>query len=330
MELKIGALAFTLFLLTTALIAQEGATGFYPHFKYTAGISSSQDAVVTGSRVVAFGEIYRAKSENRDSGTEDFKVVMSLIGPNEDLGLATSPNEHAGDEQVRFISLNPGESEKLEMKFAAKEAGQNTLRILLYRLYSAQGCVSSERDECTKTKQELVTWGVAYVRVHPAAEPIEPIVAPTLKFASGWNMVSVPTHTKVSMAEIASACGTRDHAWRHVPGKGYERSTALEPGVGYWVKAARDCAYGMKQGLREAKPEFSRKLSAGWNMVAGPLSALGMDGNAGDCKIESGPWHYSSSAYSYAGTIEPGRAYWVKVSSACTLGGNEVPPSPPS
>ncbi|MFA4982629.1 MAG: hypothetical protein WC588_00260 [Candidatus Micrarchaeia archaeon] len=336
MELKIGALAFSLLLLSALLIAQEGATKIYPNFEYKATVSSAQDAVQSGSAIIAVGEISRAPAANHDSGTENFKVVMSLVGPSERLGLATSPDEYAGEEQTQFLSLNSGESKKLEMKFAASNPGQNTLRILLYKLIPAQGCASSEREDCAKVKQELTGWGEAYVQVYPPAEPIVPVVAPTTQpfegiiiFRKGWNMVST-AYSEVLMGEVAKVCGTRSYAWSYSQPSGYLKTTSLSPGTGYWVKASRDCKYEIPH--RAILVDSGFQFTPGWHLVPGPSSAVSISDFLGDCEITSGPWIYNPTAgkYDYSEKLEPNKAYWVKSANYCTPLSSEKPPLPPS
>ncbi len=336
MELKVGALLVSLFLLSTVLIAQDGTAKIHPNFECNASVSLAQDAVQIGSAVVAIGEVSRSPAANRDAGTENFKVVMGLVGPGERLGLAASPDEYAGEEQTRFLSLNPGESKKLEAKFIAKEAGQNTLRILLYKLVPAQGCESDEREECTKVKQELMGWGEAYVKVYSPAEPVAPFIAPTIPpadgvvvFYKGWNMVST-AYSGVLMEDVAKACGTRNYAWSYSPQSGYLKTTGLSPGTGYWVKAARDCKYEIPHSAILADGGF--RFTPGWHLIPGPSSAVSISEFLGDCEITSGPWIYNPTTgkYDYSEKLEPNKAYWVKSANYCTPLSSEKPPLPPS
>ena len=77
-------------------------------------------------------------------------------------------------------------------------------------------------------------------------------------------------------------------------------------------------------------------LFSGWNLVGAGGNDLSAVDSAGTCQITAGPWYYSKSSgssagsYVYASTLSPGKAYWIKVPSACALDSGDQPPAPPS
>ncbi|MEM4633625.1 MAG: PKD domain-containing protein [Candidatus Anstonellaceae archaeon] len=152
----------------------------------------------------------------------------------------------------------------------------------------------------------------------------------TIKISPGWNMVSIPFDTKVSMDEFVSKCGTSPNAWR-LHQSGYSKEQVLVPGVGYWIKGTRECLFTLS-GIPSNPVQ---NLFAGWNLVAAPYSAVSASDYAGNCKILSGPWHYNpnlagnSNPYTYSSALEPGKAYWIRVESSCRMGVKEEPPFPP-
>jgi hypothetical protein len=171
---------------------------------------------------------------------------------------------------------------------------------------------------------------VALLLVSPAGYALNTNAAGTvgvIKLYSGWNMVSVPANAKVSMADVASTCGTAAYAWR-MGQSGYVKEDTLVPGYGYWVKGTKDCLFPV---VPQTKQLFVQPgLFSGWNLVGAASNAMQISSNAGDCQITSGPWHYSPSIsnYEYSDSLKPGEAYWIRVSSSCTLG-SEQPPVPP-
>lgn len=146
-------------------------------------------------------------------------------------------------------------------------------------------------------------------------------------------MVSVPVDAKVSMKDMAASCGSLDYAWR-LSSSGYVKEDSLSPGFGYWVKGTRECSF------KASASSYSlsiQPLSAGWNLVGATGSEVKLADYSGSCQVTSGPWYYShnsadtASPYEYSPALSPGKAYWVKVSSACSLHGSseEAPPAPP-
>ena len=153
-----------------------------------------------------------------------------------------------------------------------------------------------------------------------------PLRASVITFHSGWNMVSVPVNTQVSMSDVATSCGTASYAW-HLSESGYVKDSALVPGYGYWVKGTKDCDYQVAGGL-STEP---MALFSGWNLVSSPSSKVGVSDYTGTCTVTGGPWHYNPSISNYerASALVPGEEYWYRVSSSCQLQG-ETPPAPPS
>ena len=164
-----------------------------------------------------------------------------------------------------------------------------------------------------------------------AAPPRPPASTPRVKldFRAGWNQVSVPTGYIVSLSDIQQKCSVTS-AWYYDTALGqYSAATAFGNGTaGAWMKAGSDCTYELDAPYAST---WSVPLKAGWNMIGAPVSTAQFSDYAGDCKVTSGPWNYSPSQGQYAQSsmLEPGKGYWVKVASACTLGTN-TPPGTPS
>ena len=149
-----------------------------------------------------------------------------------------------------------------------------------------------------------------------------------ITFHSGWNMISVPVDLKITMASVADTCGTAAYAWRMDPG-GYVQTDTLEPGHGYWIKGTKDCHYQV--GVTSKTSSLS-SLFTGWNIVGAYSDTVSLSDVKNNCVITAGPWHYNPSInnYEYSSTLAPSQAYWIKVSSPCTLSANDQPPTPPN
>jgi hypothetical protein len=60
-------------------------------------------------------------------------------------------------------------------------------------------------------------------------------------------------------------------------------------------------------------------LDPGWSMISTPVGSVSVDDLKGTCTFSSGPWWWNGSSYDKPATLDPGKGYWVKVDSACTL-----------
>ena len=188
-----------------------------------------------------------------------------------------------------------------------------------------------------KDAQGATTQSTLSVKVTSGITPSGKI---TLRFEKGWNQVSVPAGYYMPLSDIQAKCQITS-AWEYSTYTGQytavsyigrrDSSGGTRHGgimTGIWMKASADCTYELVEPYDTAT---SIPLKAGWNMIGSPLTATTMANFAGDCKITSGPWNYSPSSGQYvaSSTLEPGKGYWVKVASECTLSSRNLPPSAP-
>jgi len=69
---------------------------------------------------------------------------------------------------------------------------------------------------------------------------------------AGWNMIGAPAKS-ASFASVSGSCKITSGPWNYSPSAGqYVASSTLEPGKGYWVKAAADCTL---DDLQDSPPE---------------------------------------------------------------------------
>jgi hypothetical protein len=228
--------------------------------------------------------------------------------------------------KTEYITLAPGESAKTSAYFTSRSVGTHRVVVTVYD--AEANYASSDIAESASGSHLASATAKVLVREKPPSPPQSTVV---LKLSQGWNMVSTPSGAALSLSDIASKCDIAQNAWAYSPSSNaYEQATSLSIGTGYWLKANRDCAYEVSAPYVS---QVSKQLSAGWNMVGAPGANVALTDFLGDCKVTSGPWYYSASEnqYAYASAMEPGKAYWFKVASACTIGnGAAMPPAPPS
>jgi hypothetical protein len=240
----------------------------------------------------------------------------------------------SSQERVDYITLGPGESKEVSAYFAAKEAGTSTASIQVYELVSSNKCLETASGSANANcGQQYKLVASASTNVYITEQPPSPPSGNefTMKLYKGWNMVSIPsTDSAIRMETFVKYCGSQNYAWM-LTENGYVKQGTLKAGYGYWIKAGKDCEFGISAETLNANIQ---PLFAGWNLVGAPGKGVAVSDYIGTCQITSGPWHYtqpfssSNSPYAYSAKLEPGKAYWVKVPSDCTLSG--VPPSSPS
>ncbi len=244
--------------------------------------------------------------------------------------VAASNQSANSQERIDYIVLSPGETAEVSAYFTAQTPGTKLARITVYS-QEASCPINPYIDQACKLVEKQVAQASAKVNVNREAPPQPPQDKPygTIALRSGWNMVSVPVNSKISMVEVAGACGTASQAWR-LAESGYVKEDTLVPGYGYWVKGTKDCKYEVKG---ESRVRSLEPLNAGWNLIGSLGTAAQFSDLSSGCSVSSGPWHYNTEQkqYEYSSSLQPGKAYWVKVGGACKLGFSyeDQPPAPP-
>ncbi len=151
-------------------------------------------------------------------------------------------------------------------------------------------------------------------------------VAAQYSLIDKWNMVSVPLtmsdYTKTLLYPTASS-----NAFAYTGT--YTNASVLANGKGYWVKFSGNQTASMIGFLRSVD---TVNVSSGWNMIGSISTALP---TANITSIPSGiatsQFFGYNGAYSTATSIEPGKAYWLKVNQSGQLILSAAPfPSPSS
>ncbi len=138
-----------------------------------------------------------------------------------------------------------------------------------------------------------------------------PSVTQTISVREGWNIISVPlTVADARASSLFPAASSA--AYGFDPTQGYVVRDTLQNGVGYWLKFPSAQNDSIRGGVRN---QDSLTVYAGWNLV-GSISSSAI----ADSIIQIPPGIVLSSYYRYHGTyssadtLEPGGAYWVKIS----------------
>lgn len=130
----------------------------------------------------------------------------------------------------------------------------------------------------------------------------------------GWNMVSLPL-TLLSYKKIELFPTATSSAFMYAGS--YIQKDTLQNGVGYWLKFS-----SAEEIIIEGTQRFSDSLdvSSGWNMVGS--IALPIHRNV--IRLSEGisitsPLYGFANGYFVSDTIQPGKAYWIKVSGSGKL-----------
>ncbi len=147
----------------------------------------------------------------------------------------------------------------------------------------------------------------------------------TLHLRPGWNLLSVPL---LYSSEVNTTCNSeiQSPVWQ-LQGGQYLRSYNTEGGNGYWLKLSDSCSVTFSgQPITSAQLP---SLSEGWNLIGALNYSAPFNSIAGSCKAVVGPMSFdpSSGTYYNSSMISPGKGYFVKVASACSMG-NAPPPLP--
>lgn len=262
--------------------------------------------------------------------------------------VSASNSGSASQEVTEYIVLRSGESKDVVAYFKARTPGIKIVKMEVYESAgfdcpaSATPSVGAATPPCRESFRKVAE-AATKVSVRGELPPPPPgtnnstnatVASGVIQISSGWNMVSVPVMANVLMQRVQEACGSQEFAWR-LTADGYVKERTLVPGYGYWIKASQDCKLDVSAG------SYSRELaqlSSGWNLVGAPGQEVQLSGFKGNCDITAGPWYYqnpslasSANPYVLSSAFSPGKAYWVKVSGACTLGSTEdQPPVPPA
>ena len=149
----------------------------------------------------------------------------------------------------------------------------------------------------------------------------------------GWHLVSfnvlpdAPSNTtegvfgevKDSLFTVLKPSAAGDGMW--LPTVPYDTLKTIEFGAGYWVETTEDDVAWRVQGHWSTDVEYS--LAEGWNLIGYPLPRAGrIDAVLADLMASNVVEQIIGETASYPcgnlDVLQPGQAYWVKATRACT------------
>ena len=258
-------------------------------------------AMVSEHMIKGFGYKVVTANSGEDSVQvatgNDIEAIYTFITPN---GGKWSSKLSLGDENNPYITMGFGWGDG---------CGTYPYTVTAKRI-SAGGTGSGNYAEKSGT----------FVLSPPYCKQTTPSSKITLKFEKGWNLVSAPITGAVTPEEIAKKCDISTTVWRYDTSTGqYVKATPLGGGAqGYWIKAYSACEYVLDRPYTEGNLFH---MNPGWNLMGSTGTTINFSDYRGGCVVTSGPWSYSPSSGQYvkSSTLEPGKGYWVKVASECTL-----------
>ncbi|MBI5216322.1 MAG: T9SS type A sorting domain-containing protein [Ignavibacteriae bacterium] len=125
-----------------------------------------------------------------------------------------------------------------------------------------------------------------------------------------WNMISVPVlPSNLSTATLFPTAAS--DAFRYEAG--YIPSPTLELGKGYWMKFNEGQSIGISGSTIS---ELSILLAQDWNMIGSISQSIPVGSIVDTANIITSNLYSYDNGYTIATSIEPGKAYWLKTSSA--------------
>jgi hypothetical protein len=136
----------------------------------------------------------------------------------------------------------------------------------------------------------------------------------TVTYQSGWNLISVATRTMNLLKNYIYPNATSNI---FLYDYGYSSVDTLKNGVGYWTKFASD-SLNVIVGIPLITDTVDVK--PGWNLIGGLSTPINLQQITSEpVNIIASEYYGYDGGYKTATTLEPWKAYWVKVNKAGKL-----------
>jgi len=204
--------------------------------------------------------------------------------------------------------------------------------------YDPNGIVIGGADVAVGVTNFVSPYTVIAEEINGTEIKLKLIEGASLVFGTGWNLFSIPVEDGDEYGTILESTCNNGTIWSwNAEAKNYEKIGILQEGLklparkGLWVKiqtkskwfSDADCEIIVSGTQRVTT--MSQKLKAGWNLIGAPASSSinhpDFNKILGDCRIEKGPWQFSSGKYSQLlnNVINLKTGYFIKVIDDCTL-----------
>ncbi len=145
---------------------------------------------------------------------------------------------------------------------------------------------------------------------------------------AGWNMISNPITTEQDSVQQLFPTSSFPYAFSFSGTAGYQQEGRMRNGAGYWGKFPGDALNHFTATLRTSD---SVTVTAGWNMVGSISTRIDTASiTSYPAGIRTSQWFGYNGGYAPSRYITPGRAYWVKTSSAGKFYFSALSAEPPS
>ncbi len=136
-------------------------------------------------------------------------------------------------------------------------------------------------------------------------------------YSQGWNLVSVPFIPRDTLNSMKSSLYPTSSSSAFAYSAGYNSRDTLFNGIGYWLKFPTPISRRM-HGRRVNSAHIP--VNVGWNLIGSitnPVATNTITSNPPG--MIASPFYGYNNGYSVSTTVEPGKAYWVKVNNSGTL-----------
>jgi len=136
-----------------------------------------------------------------------------------------------------------------------------------------------------------------------------------MNIQSRWNLVSVPvTVSDLHRSTLFPAATSDAFSFN---GSGYELSSVLNYGQGYWINYPSASSLIISGAARASE---TVSINQGWNLIGSTSGSVNTSAvSTSPAGILTSYFFTYGSGYSITSSIDPGKGYWVKSSSAGSL-----------
>jgi len=130
-----------------------------------------------------------------------------------------------------------------------------------------------------------------------------------------WNMISIPRVVENGLKLELFPTAISNAFYYN--GSNYQKADTLRPGIGYWLKFSKDTTISI---IGDPILNDSIEVSTGWNLIGSITNTVLINSITSDPPdIITGKFFTYDGGYIMSDSLEPGKAYWVKVSQSGKL-----------
>lgn len=132
-----------------------------------------------------------------------------------------------------------------------------------------------------------------------------------INYAAGWRTTSLPIgRSPVAEADLSDANPNTLFSFDGV----YTQEDSMAVGKGYWVNFSQNGSESLENG--DAISALALDLKAGWSIIPGISESIPVDNIVDPDGLINSPIYGWEGSYVAAEHLEPGKGYWINLSSA--------------